>query len=247
MKAIVLCAGYGKRLKPYTDIYQKSMIPIHGKPLLEYIINGLIFAGLKKVILVVGYLKEQVIDYFQEGTKWGIELEYVEQDVINGTGGAVLLCEDLIKDDHFFLTWGDILVPYKIYKEILEIHKRENKDFLLVANYSKDPFRGGAIQSINDHLTAIIEKPKQGESKSNLNNCGILILAKEIFNILKILKPTERGEIELTEAIQYGIKEQNWKFRVIKMARDQFRGDFGDKDVYEHLKIDSSWLKELTS
>ena len=62
-----------------------------------------------------------------------------------------------------------------------------------------------------------------------------------------ILKPTERGEIELTDAIQYGIKERNWKFRVIKMARNQFRGDFGDKDIYEQLKTDSTWLKELTS
>jgi dTDP-glucose pyrophosphorylase len=223
------------------------MIPIHGKPLLEYIVNGLIFAGLKKVILVVGYRKEQVIDYFQEGNKWGIQIEYVEQDIINGTGGAVLLCEDLIKANHFFLTWGDILVPYKIYKEILDIYKKENKDYLLVANYTEDPFRGGAIKTINNHLKEIVEKPQQGVSKSNLNNCGILIFAKEIFNILKILKPSERGEIELTDAIQYVIKERKWKFRVIKMARNQFRGDFGDKDVYEQLKTDSSWLKELTS
>ena len=125
MKAIILCAGYGKRLKPYSDVYQKSMMPIHGKPLLEYIINGLIFAGLKNIVLVVGYLKEQVIDYFHEGDKWGIQIEYIEQDSINGTGGAVLLCEDLIKDKHFFLTWGDILVPYRIYQEVLNIRKHE--------------------------------------------------------------------------------------------------------------------------
>ena len=223
------------------------MIPIHGKPLLEYILNGLIFAGLNRVILVVGYHKEQVIDYFQEGNKWGIQIEYVEQDVINGTGGAVLLCEDLIENNHFFLTWGDILVPYKIYKEILDIYTKEKEDYLLVTNYTDDPFRGGAIQTINNHLKEIIEKPQKGESKSNLNNCGILIFAKEVFNVLKTLKPTERGEIELTDAIQYGIKEKNWKFRVIKMAKNQFRGDFGDKDVYEQLKIDSSWLKELTA
>ena len=247
MKAIILCAGYGKRLKPYSDVYQKSMMPIHGKPLLEYIINGLIFAGLKNIVLVVGYLKEQVIDYFHEGDKWGIQIEYIEQDSINGTGGAVLLCEDLIKDKHFFLTWGDILVPYRIYQEVLNIHKEETKDYILVANFTDDPFKGGAIRCKNNHLIEIVEKPLQGKSKSNLNNCGIFIFAKDVFEILKVLQPTERGEIELTEAIQYGVKEKKWKLRVIKMAKNQFRGDFGDKEVYEKLKTDLSWLKKLES
>ena len=64
MKAIILCAGYGKRMKPYTDTYQKTMIPVHGKPLLEYIIEGIKSAGFKDFILVVGYQKEQIIDFF---------------------------------------------------------------------------------------------------------------------------------------------------------------------------------------
>ena len=110
MKAVILCAGLGKRLKPYTDRYQKTMIPIDGKPLLEYIINGLDLAGFEDYLIVVGHFKEQVIDYFQSGDKWGINIEYVDQRELNGTGGALLLCEDLIKNNHFFITWGDILV-----------------------------------------------------------------------------------------------------------------------------------------
>ena len=86
------------------------MIPIHGKPLLEYIINGLVFAGFKNLIIVVGYRKDQIIDYFQKGDKWGIKIEYIEQKEINGTGGALLIFEDLIKRTHLLLTWGDILV-----------------------------------------------------------------------------------------------------------------------------------------
>ncbi|MFW9972297.1 MAG: NDP-sugar synthase, partial [Candidatus Odinarchaeota archaeon] len=67
MKAVILCAGLGKRLKPYTETIQKSMLPIHNKPLLEYILNGLIRAGFKDFILVVGYKKEQIISYFKNG------------------------------------------------------------------------------------------------------------------------------------------------------------------------------------
>jgi len=247
LKAIILCAGFGKRLKPYTNEYQKSMIPIHGKPLLEYIINGLIYAGFKNLIIVVGYRKEQIIKYFEDGYKWGIKIEYIEQRALNGTGGAVLLCEELIQKSHFFLTWGDILVPYYTYKNIVEVFKKENQNFILVTNYTGDPYKGGAIYCKNDFLLNIIEKPPKGKSKSNLNNCGIFIFSTEIFDVLKTLNPSKRGEIELTEAIRIGINIRKWKIRAIKMKKNQFRGDFGDIATYEKLCENSSWLSNLVN
>ncbi len=245
MRAVILCAGFGKRLKPYTDKYQKSMIIVHDKPLLEYIVNGLITAGFKELIIVVGYLKEQVINYFQSGNKWGINIEYIEQTKLDGTGGALLLCQDLINNGHFFLTWGDILVSYNVYKKVVEIFNRENQDYILVANYAKDPYKGGAVYYKGKYCTRVIEKPLEGKSKSELNNCGIFIFSKEIFNVLKKLKPLQRREIELTDAINYGMLKQKWKVRVIKMGKHQFRGDFGDKKVYEQLIKDNNWLKDL--
>ncbi|MCK4285409.1 MAG: nucleotidyltransferase family protein [Candidatus Lokiarchaeota archaeon] len=232
-------------MKPYTNRYQKTMIPVHDKPLLEYIINGLILAGFKELIIVVGYLKEQVINYFQNGDKWGINIEYVEQTEINGTGGALLLCEDMIKDSHLFLTWGDVLVSYNVYKEVDVIFKKENQDYVLVTNYTDDPYKGGAVDCEGKYCIEVKEKPTKGKSGSNLNNCGIFVFSKKVFDVLKELKPSKRGEIELTEAINYGITKQNWKVRVIKMAKDQFRGDFGDIKVYEQLNKDTDWLRKL--
>ncbi len=223
------------------------MIRIHGKPLLEYIIKGLIYAGFKNLVIIVGYQKEQIINYFKDGNEWGINIEYLEQKVLNGTGGAVVLCEKLIQDPHFFLTWGDIIVPYKIYKDVLEIFKEENQDFILVSNYTTDPYRGGAIYCENNYLVDIIEKPPIGKSKSNLNNCGIFIFSSEIFEVLKTLKPSIRGEIELTDAVKAGINLRKWKIRVIKMKKNQFRGDFGDKSTYEKLCENSNWLNELSN
>ncbi|TKJ16766.1 MAG: hypothetical protein CEE43_19345 [Promethearchaeota archaeon Loki_b32] len=247
MKAVILCAGFGKRLKPYTNEYQKSMIPIHGKPLLEYIINGLIYTGFKSLIIVVGYRKEQIINYFKDGNKWGIKIEYIEQKVLNGTGGAVLLCEKFIQDSHFYLTWGDILVLYTTYNNVVEIFKKENQNFILVTNYTADPYKGGVIYCKNDFLLDIIEKPPKGKSKSNLNNCGIFIFSTEIFDVLKTLKPSKRGELELTEAIRIGVNSRKWKIRIIKMDKNQFRGDFGDITVYEKLCENSSWLSNLVN
>lgn len=245
MKAIILCAGYGKRLKPFTDIYQKTMIPVHGKPLLEYIVNGLIHAGFKDLIIVIGYRKEQIIDYFQDGDKWGINIEYVEQKNLNGTGGALLLCEDLIKEQHFLLTWGDILVPNKIYKEIYDTFIKENDDFILVANYMEDPYKGCAIYCEGDYCLKMVEKPPKGTANTNFNNCGVFIFSKEILEVLKKIKFSKRNEIEIPDAIYFGINERKWKVRVIKMEKGQFRGDLGDAEVYKQLKNNPNWLKKL--
>lgn len=247
MKAVILCAGLGKRLRPYTDIYQKSMIKLHGKPLLEYIINGLIYAGFKNLIIVVGYRKEQIIEYFKDGNEWGIKIEYIEQKNLNGTGGALLECEKLIHGSHFFITWGDILVPYKIYKNVVDVFENENQDYILVTNFAEDPYKGGAVYCKDDYLLDIVEKPPKSKSKSNLNNCGVFIFSAEIFEVLHTLKPSKRDEIELTEALRVGIKARKWKIRVIKMKKNQFRGDFGDKAVYEKFFENSSWLSHLVN
>ena len=232
---------------PYTKNTQKAMLLIHGKPILEYILDGLIKTGFKNIIFVVGHMKEQIFEYFKDGKKWNITLEYAEQKNINGTGGALLLCEELIKDKHFFLTWGDVLVPYSLYIEVINTYKKEGEDFILVTNYSADPHKGGAVYCKNDYCLDIIEKPANGESKSNLNNCGVFIFSVEIFEVLKNLKPTKRGEIELTEAIKIGITEREWNIRIIKMEKNQFRGDFGNKKIFERLRDDPNWLKELDS
>ena len=221
------------------------MLPLHGKPVLEYILEGLIYSGLRDIIMVVGYKKEQIINYFKKGKKWGVNIEYVEQRELNGTGGALLLCESLVKNDHFYLTWGDILVPYEIYKKVYLLHRDEKQDFVLVTNYSKDISYGAAVLCEDKYCLEIIEKPPPGTINSNLNNCGIFILSTEIFIVLRNLKPSRRGEIELPQALSFGLNNLNWKIRVLKMRKDQFRGDIGNKDVYEKLKNDNSWIISL--
>jgi len=243
LKAIILCAGLGKRMKPYTDDYQKTMLPFKGKPVLEFIIEGIKRAGIHDFILVVGYRKEQIIDYFQDGCNWGIKIDYIEQKDLNGTGEAVLLCEELIDNSVFFLTWGDTLVSYEVYKEIIEIYGNENPDFILVGNLVDDPYKGAAIYLNNQYCSEIIEKPPKGTSSTNLNNAGIFILSKKIFNVLKKQNISARGEIEIPESIRFGMKHLNWQVRVFIMSKEHFYGDFGDLNEYEKLKNDSRWFE----
>jgi dTDP-glucose pyrophosphorylase len=221
------------------------MLRLHGKPFLEYIINGMSYAGFRDIALVVGYRKEQIIDYFKTGKKWSVNIEYLEQKELNGTGGALLLCEKSIPDEHFFLTWGDTLVPYEIYKTVYNTYQNENLDFVLLANYTKDPYLGAAVYCDNLFCINLVEKPQRGSSKTNLNNCGVFIFSNEIFEVLKTLAPSERGEIEVPSALLKGMKERNWKVRIIKMEPNQFKGDIGAKEKYEQLINDSSWLQLL--
>ena len=221
------------------------MLPVHGKPLLEYIINGIKTAGINDFIIVLGYHKEQIIDYFKDGSNWNINIEYIEQIDLNGTGGALLLCENSIKNQHFFLTWGDTLVSYKVYRDVYNVYKKENQNFILVTSYIEDPYKSAAIYCEGNYCSDIIEKPPKGTSNSNLDNTGVFIFSKEIFDVLKTLKPSERGELEIPDALRIGIKERNWKVRVIKMEKEQFNGNFGDIDEYEQLKDDSAWLNLL--
>ena len=232
-------------MRPYTDTYQKTMIPIHDKPLLEYIIDGIISAGFTDFIVVVGYRKKQIVDYFGNGKNWNINIDYVEQKTLNGTGGALLLCENLIKNSHFFLTWGDILVPNRIYKELYDVFKKENHNFVLVTNYTDNPYKGANITCKGKYCIDIVEKPPKSAPCTNLNNCGLFIFSKEIFEVLRAIKPSKRGEIEIPHAIHLGINERNWKVRVIKMDEDDFRGDLGDIKEYERLKSDTNWLNKL--
>ena len=242
MKAVILCAGYGTRMEPYTKEYQKVMIPLHGKPILEYLIQSIKEAGIQDFVIVIGYRKGQIMDYFKEGKNMGIHIEYVYQNNLNGTGGALLLCEPLIKENFFFLTWGDTLVSPKIYEKVIKMRDEENERFVLVANFVHDPFRGAAIYLDGNYCKNIIEKPEKGTSSTNLNNAGIFILNNQVFNILKKQKPSKRGEIEVPETIAFGIKHLNWKFRVIQMKKNEFYADFGDKECFEKLKTDTSWL-----
>jgi NDP-sugar pyrophosphorylase family protein len=232
-------------MQPYTHKTQKTMLPIHGKPILEYIIEGLKFAGFKNIILVVGYQKQQIIEYFEGGAQWDVSIEYVEQNNLDGTGGAALLCEELIQKNHFFLTWGDILVPYKIYKDVYSIYQTDKEDFILVTNYLEDLQKGCAIFCEGKYCTKMVEKPPSDLKGTDLNNCGVFILSTQIFNVLREIEPSERGELEIPDAICYGIENLEWNVRVIKMKKGHFRADLGDKEVYEKLKSSDNWLKKL--
>src|SRR5512146_1291915 len=118
MKAIVLAAGEGSRLKPFTATRPKVMIPVGNRPILEYVINALQESGIIDIVMVVGYKREKIMDYFADGHKWGVNITYVEQYQQLGTAHALRQASHLIKD-HFLVINGDTVIDASAIKEIM--------------------------------------------------------------------------------------------------------------------------------
>ena len=197
MKAVILAAGEGKRCRPLTFTRSKVMLRVANKPLLEHIIVALSENGIKEVILVVGYKKEKIMDYFGNGSDSGIDINYVFQDVQLGTAHAIKLTRNLIKDD-FLVINGDNLIDKNTVADILAgYHKytEQNRDITLVAVKREQTTGYGVViidPSKRSIVRKILEKPK--EVVSNLVNAGIYIFTPEIFDEIDNTKFSETNE-----------------------------------------------------
>ncbi|MFX0101147.1 MAG: bifunctional sugar-1-phosphate nucleotidylyltransferase/acetyltransferase [Candidatus Hodarchaeota archaeon] len=210
MKAALLVAGLGKRFYPLSHNRSKHMIPVAGKPLLEHSITELKEAGVDHVILIVGYKKEVLQDYFQDGRKWGISIEYVDQDFSKGrgTGIAAGFAREKVGDNPFLLIYGDLQYDSETIKGMITEFEKEQIDALLSLIEIEDPSLYGVVElDENGYATRIVEKPKPGESESKMTNAGIYLFSPEIFKAIDKTGLSPRGEIELTDSIQILVNE----------------------------------------
>jgi len=190
MDAVILCAGSGTRLYPITENRPKPMIPIAGKPILEHLIEK-IEKHVEKIYLVVGFEKEKIIEYFIENKK----IEFIVQEKQLGTGHAVLMAKNYIKEDFLVLN-GDVLFEDNILEFL-------NYEYAVGLSKVDNPENFGVIElGYDNKVVNLTEKPKKDELKSNLINAGIYKLQNFVFDILENLLPSERGEIELTDALK---------------------------------------------
>ncbi len=200
MKAVILAAGKGTRMKEITSTIPKPMVLINEKPMLEHIITFIKKAGVTELGIVVGYKKDIIQDYFGDGSGSGISLTYIEQKEQNGTGAALHLSKDFVCNEPLFFTFGDVLTPCENYAGMIDYYTSHECHTLLGLNKTEDPHRGAAVyMNENNTIVKIIEKPPKGTSSTNLNNAGLMILSPEIFDYTAKLKLSTRGEYELTD------------------------------------------------
>jgi NDP-sugar pyrophosphorylase family protein len=184
MKAILLAAGKGTRLRPLTDNIPKVMIPINGKPLIEYHLEQLARGGISNIFINLHHLPEKIKEFVADGKKWGINVNYSYEPEILGTAGAVKKLEKKLGSEPFLVVYGDNFLEID-YKDLIQYSKRKNGTGTVVI-FEKEDVSGSGILEIGDgdEILRFVEKPKPSEIFSHRVSAGIYYFNKKIFDFI---------------------------------------------------------------
>lgn len=206
LKAIILSAGEGSRMRPLTLTKPKTMLPVAGKPIIQYNIESLRDNGITDILLIVRYKEEIVRNYFGDGSDFGVNISYKTQKDFLGTANAISYGEDFI-DDSIIVLNGDIILDDEIIHEIIKKYNYLSPDTLMLLTEVEDPSAFGVVEIENGNIKNIVEKPKREEAPSNLVNAGIYIFNKDIFDKIRETEISERGEYEITGSVSLQIED----------------------------------------
>ncbi|MBI2529950.1 MAG: NTP transferase domain-containing protein [Candidatus Diapherotrites archaeon] len=203
LKALVLAAGKGVRMLPVTEEIPKAMVEIAGKPMLERILDMLGGSGIDETVIVVGYKKGRIMEYFGDEFK-GLKIDYAAQETQLGTAHATGLARQFMRGD-FISVNGDLLFESSLIKELAG---KNGYDAVMVGRKVKDISRFGALEIEGGLVKNIIEKPKPGETKTDIANCGIYRFSEKIFDAIERtpINPI-RNEYEITDSLELMLGE----------------------------------------
>ncbi|MCE1246847.1 MAG: glucose-1-phosphate thymidylyltransferase [Firmicutes bacterium] len=199
MKGLILSGGKGTRLRPITYTQAKQLIPVANKSILFYGIELLRDAGVTEIGFIVGDTADQVIEAVGDGSKFGIKATFIHQDAPLGLAHAVLTAEPFIGKDRFVMFLGDNLIKQPLGK-FAEEFQDPNLNSVIMLTPVENPSSFGVAELEGNRVVKLVEKPK--EPKSNLALVGIYFFDHNIFDMARQLKPSWRGELEITDAIQ---------------------------------------------
>jgi dTDP-glucose pyrophosphorylase len=232
-KAVLLAAGRGTRMRELTQELPKPMLQVRGKPVLQHIIEGLRDASLTDILVVVGWHADAVCDFFGDGSKFGVLIQYATQIVQDGTGKVVELARAFVGPDPFVLSYGDILIAPENYPRICAA--LAGAEAVVSVKRNEDVTQGGAV-FVNDNfeLIDLREKPKPGEPTSPWYNAGIYAFRLSIFDYIAKLERSPRGEYELTDAIRNLALDGN-KVQALELVGDW--ADVRDPEILARLNL----------
>ena len=233
MKAVILAGGFGKRLRPYTDEIPKPLIKVGGKPIIEYQVEWLRRQGIDRFLFLVGYKRDKIMEYFGDGSRFNISIEYSIEEEPLGTGGAIKNAEKYLADEEMFLVVnGDILTDLRI----LALYNELSGDVIGVLALVPLPSSFGVIEV--DRYNYILEFREKPTLSEYWINAGVYLFKREILNHLP-----HKGDIERTTFPQLardrrlkGVKYQGVFWRSIDTFKDieyieKIRGRFGEKFI----------------
>ena len=203
MKALVLSGGAGTRLRPITHTSAKQLVPIANKPILFYGLEQMAEAGVEDVGIVVGETRPEIEAAVGDGSQFGVRVTYIPQDAPLGLAHAVLIARDFLGDDDFVMYLGDNMLQQsvKTFVDAFETHRADASAQILLCPVL-DPQRFG-VAELDDtgRVVRLIEKPD--EPPSNLALVGVYLFDASIHEAVRAIEPSDRGELEITDAIQW--------------------------------------------
>ncbi len=214
MKAVILAAGKGTRMRELTNEMPKPMLKWKDKPILQHILEGILATGIREIFIVTGYRAETIESYFGDGSRWQARIGYGRQVVQDGTGKAPEVAKDFVGSSPFLLTYGDILVKPETYQRMLGRFGEGKFSGLITVTRGQDVTKG-AVNFFDDQfcLTRLIEKPTPAQldqlrregrlqpGKPVWYNAGIYLFEPVVYEFTARLQKSPRNEYELTDAI----------------------------------------------
>lgn len=182
MKAIILAGGLGTRLRPLTENMPKPLLPIKGKPIVEHALLNFKKHGITDVIFSIGYRADLIKEYFGDGSKWGMSIEYCVEDQPMGTGGAIRKASEGISET-FLVINGDNLADFD-WQKLIDVHKHNQAKITLALFPVEDVTQFGIAELEGEKIKRFVEKPKVEEAPSNLNNAGGYVMEPEVLKML---------------------------------------------------------------
>ena len=200
MKGLILSGGKGTRLRPLTFTQAKQLVPVANKPVLFYGIEALRDAGISEIGIVVGDTKDEIREACGDGRRWGIRITYIEQEAPLGLAHAVLIAEPFLGRENFVMYLGDNILKSGIASLVEEFRTRKPNSLILLTRVP-NPELFGVAELRDNKVVKLVEKPES--PKSDLALVGVYMFDARVFEAVKSIKPSGRGELEITDAIQY--------------------------------------------
>ena len=200
MKGLILSGGKGTRLRPLTFTQAKQLVPVANKPVLFYGIEALKEAGITDIGIIVGDTKDEIKQAAGDGSRWGLNFTYIDQEAPLGLAHAVKISEEFLREEPFVMYLGDNILKSGITSLVEEFQQKKPNSLILLAEVT-NPQMFGVAELEGERVARLVEKPK--EPASNLALVGVYMFDAHIFEAVNAIKPSWRNELEITDAIQY--------------------------------------------
>jgi len=207
MKGLILAGGSGRRLRPITHKTAKQLVPIANKPILHYVIEDLVGVGITDLGIVVGDTAKEIEKSVGNGSQWNADITYIHQEEPLGLAHAVLISEPFLGQEKFIMYLGDNMFEDSLHAVVEDFEKSSINARLLLAKVDNPQAFGVAEVDEQGAIKGLVEKPEN--PKSDLALVGVYLFDSTIHRAVKAIEPSDRGELEITDAIQWMIDKEN--------------------------------------